>query len=125
MTVLYYQNGVRTTPPRPAVVMQATPDNSILALNVFPEQGGTLAFRRCVYHLHDPHLVKNPNVGMSYGAWTHLDAGVPHSSAPSATVPPALAEGAAVPAEPTPAQAPPSGNPQADLMNKLLQTAGK
>lgn len=127
--VLYYQNGVRNSQPRPAVVMQATPNNSTLGLNVFPEQGGSMFFKRCVYHINDPHLVKNPAIGMSYGTWESMDPAMnvaPGAAQVTTPVPGPVVVPPAIPlAEEPESLIPPTGDAQADLMNKLLQTVGK
>jgi hypothetical protein len=123
-TVLYYQNGVRQSQPRPAIVMTASSDNSVLGLNVFPEQGGTMFFKRCVYHINDPHVFKNPAVAMSYGTWESRDPAmnvVPPGNAQAPS--PVVHSPTPVPVEP---ESPPeTGDPAADLMSKLLATAGK
>ena len=119
--VLYYQNGVRSNQPRPAVVMQAADSNSTLGLNVFPEQGGTMFFKRCVYHINDPHIVKNPAVAMSYGTWEHM-ACAPAETYDSLPLPPIQAAPAPAPIPEPPV--PETGDAQADLMHKLLATAG-
>jgi len=128
--VLYYQNGVRNCVPRPAMVMQGSGVNSSISIDVFPEQGGSLAFKRCVYHINDPHLQKNPQVAMSYGAWEHVvpaSVDPPDAVAPEAAAPvpgPAVHSPAVVAGEPE-SSIPETGDPQADLMHKLLATAGK